>query len=408
MQVHSTVFLSTLFAAVATATPSAQQAADTGLGFLDAQAAITAHEGVEHDGLTGLAVDGVGHYWVSVRRVAPNAPHKIVELDRQGNVLGVFAAPAATAGSAFGLRDGAYDAGSDRIYWGIDPAGGPQANLYCFDVRNRRFDPQFDIQANVVTGTLRGLAFDGTRFWAANFASPLSSFDTVGVQLSALPSPSDGLYGLGWHAGRGTLWGAGQLGLGDGSTQGGAFAPGVHVFEIDPQTGARTGDGFRADYLLPPGTDGVAGGCEVWQRNGQYVISVLVQAAPHDGIVELVVDADVGAGCGGIAVDYQGGNAWIGNPNFAVVTHGIASSASCAMLIGFDATTIPVPGITACPILANLALSYTVPRSGGGSHSLALPIPVGVPPIGVAFQAVELGPSLPLTLSQVLWISIVP
>ncbi len=394
---------SVLFAA----STASQQAADSGLGFLDAQAAIAAHLGAEHDGLLGLAVDGLGHYWVSVRRRTPGDPHRIVELDASGNVLGAFAAPAETAASSFGLRDGAYDASTNCIFWGIDPAGAPQSNVYCFDLGTRQFTAQNDIRAVVVTGTIRGLAFDGTRFWAGSFASPITSFSRTGAQLSAVPSPSDALYGLAWHPLRGTLWAATQTGLGDGSTQGGAYAPGVHVIEIDPATGTPTGRGFRADYLLPAGTTAVAGGCEIWRRGSQHLISILVQGSPHDGIVELVVDADVGIGCGGLSVDYAGGNAWAGNPNFAIVARGVSAAASCAMLIGFDPAAIVVPGVTLCPVLGSPVLSFTVPNVGA-SHVLALPVPATAPAIGIAFQAAELGAALPVTLSQVLWVKIVP
>ncbi len=389
------------------ASVSAQQASDTGLGFVDAQSAIAVQLGVEHDGLLGLAVDATGHYWVSARRATPQDPHRIFELNAQGIVLGSYAAPAETAGSIFGLRDGAYDAANDRIYWGIDPAGAPQHNVYAFDVRTRQFAPAHDILANVVTSTLRGLAFDGTRLWAADFASPITSFDRAGNQLSAIGSPSDSTYGLAWHPTHNTLWLATQTGLGDGSTQGGAFAPGVHVVEIDPMSGVPTGNRFRADHLLPFGTTGVSGGAEIWRRGNDHVISILVQGSPHDGIVELVVDVDVGVGCGGLRLGYDGGNAWAGNANFTITANGIEANASCTMLLGFDPSSAIVPSLTLCPILTNFVGAYTAPRIGA-AHRLALPIPSGVLAIGLSFQAAELGSTLPFDMSQVLWLRIVP
>ncbi|MFO1051480.1 MAG: hypothetical protein U1F36_04655 [Planctomycetota bacterium] len=394
-------------AVVTAASLSAQEGADSGLGFLDAQRSIALQFGVEHSGLLGLAVDGAGHFWVSARRPTSADPHRIFELDRQGNLLGTFAAPSATAGSAFGLRDGTYDPATNRIYWGIDPAGAPQSNVYAFDVATRQFTAAHDIHAQVLTTTIRGLAFDGSRFWTADFAGPITAFDGSGTQVAAFASPSDTVYGLAFHPQRGTLWLASQTGLGDATTQGGPNAPGVHLLEMDPLTGALTGNRFRADYLLPFGTTGVSGGAAIQSRGNGFVIDVLVQGAPHDGIVELIVDSEIGVGCGGLHLAYAGGNAFAGNNNFTLTLAGANPQASCAMLIGFDTLTSTIPGITSCPLMTNFAGAYGMAGSGS-SRSLALPVPVDVPPIGIGFQVLQFNGAFPLDLSQLLWISLVP
>ena len=385
----------------------AQEAAGSGLGFLDAQSAISLHQGVAHDGLIGIAVDGAGHFWVSARRPTPSDPHRIFEVDRTGTVLASYDAPPETAGSAFGLRDGTYDAATNRLYWGIDPAGGPEFNVYAFDLGTRQFSPAHHIRANVITSTIRGLAFDGTNFWTANFNAPITAFDAAGNQVAVLQSPSDSVYGLAWHPQRQTLWLACQTGLGDASTQGGPRAPGVHLLEMDPSTGALTGNRFRADYLLPPGSNGVAGGAHIRPFNGGFVIDVLVQGNPHDGILELSVDSDVGIGCGGMHLGYTGGNAWAGNSNFRLVVTGVGATSACLVMIGFDTQTAVIPGFTACGVLTGFVGTWPT-YTAGASRLMNVPIPSGVPPIGLSFQALEFTGVYPLDFTQVLWLSLVP
>ncbi|MGE0143147.1 MAG: hypothetical protein AB7I19_00190 [Planctomycetota bacterium] len=396
-----------LLALALAATTAAQQASDSGLGFLDTQLALENHFGVRRDGQLGVAVDGAGHLWVSVRRAGPTSPHQLVELDRAGNVLGVFDAPTQLSASAFGLRDGTYDAVNQRLYFGSDSAGGGALNVWAFDLGTRAFLPSAHIAANVATPTIRGLTFDGQRFWAADFGATITAFDTSGTQVAAFPSPSDSVYGLAWHPQRGTLWLATQTGLADATTQGGAFAPGVHLLEVDPNNGQLTGHRFRADYLLPSGSNGVSGGAEIRVHNGQFVIDVLVQGAPHDGILELLVDPDVGSGCGGVRMRYSGGNAWAGNPNFALVVDGVAVNSACTMLIGFDTVAATFPGLTNCDLMVNFVTSFNT-VSQGTSRVTPLPIPPVVPAIPLSFQAVEVSGIFPVNLSQILWLSLVP
>ncbi|MBK8977867.1 MAG: hypothetical protein IPM29_18320 [Planctomycetes bacterium] len=366
---------------------AAQQGAATALGFVDLQAELERATGARAPTLTGLAVGPGGELFVTAPRRALGLPHRLLEFDAQGGFVAGYDAPATLDGSAVGLRDGCFERGAGRLYFAVDPAGSAAGNVVAFDLATRRFAPAANVTAHVATPSLRGLAWDGVAFWTASLASPLTAFDRTGVERSRFAPPADGVVGLAWDEDRGTLWVASLGGARSGGAQPGN---GVHLLEWDPRTGVATGFMFRADHALPPGEAALPAGAEIHRVGGRLVISVIVQGLRTCGLVQCEVDALVGSGCGP-SIDYTGGNAWIGNTDFALRAAGLAESDPAVFAAAPDATlTGPIPGLIGCSFLATIVAAFPVAVSPGGEARLAAPIALGTWPGAVAFQALQL------------------
>ncbi|MBK8980150.1 MAG: hypothetical protein IPM29_29975 [Planctomycetes bacterium] len=374
------------FSILATSLLAAGVAAQGGLGAhvqigtsgsnqLDVSTAATSNMGYAVNGALGVSVDPNGTIWVTARRNTASTanPHKLIEFDANGNFVNSYDQPTGTLGSAWGIRDMAWDGDftpNSRIYGGCEHASTANT-VFAWDWTNKVWDPTRNIVLPTwVNNTARALAVCPPSHPAVQAQFPTSPlgvlvhtnwsgvvewFDIASGTAAqpATPSPNNGAYGAYFNANDGTVTLFGQLG-------GPRATDGVTFVTID-LTGAQTGQKFLGD-LSVPGTNpgGIAGGAE-WNpnfaNNFRGEVTYLTQAN-NDTVVRVQGDYNYGSmGCLTGSTHSADGYAYVGNAAYNVTLDGVTTGTSAFLAYGVAGPTInPLPFILNCGIDLGLSV----------------------------------------------------
>jgi hypothetical protein len=374
---------------------------------VDAQTAA----GPLFNGMLGVQVVG-NRYFVSGRRDAAANPHKLFEFDAVGALVANYNQPAATATSAWGVRDMAYDG---QYIW-----GGLEGNVL------HAFDPVTNAYvANTITvgagpTLIRALAYNPNgnggqgSFWTGNFNANIYEFSRTGTILRTIPNPAAGpfgaVYGAAYDPGSDTVWWFAQGGganMPPTTPAGGVVW--VEMFASGPNVGQPTGQMHLGDVTVvgtaPNTGGGIAGGADWHLKNGTTPTLVALTQAVSDtfyeqagrysqvGCAPAQMRTARGAPCSGAT----------GNPNFTIQMTGLPASISLGqMVLGTPGGIPPLPPLLPCGLaLTPIAFLPAVPVAAG-TLNMPLPIPPGLPihaTIEVGVLLIDLGP--PLTIRTV-------
>ena len=402
-----------------TTNPTTNQINASGLG--TANAGYTANGGL---GVTYSPHNG--HYYASFRRNTASTanPHQIFEFDKDGGWVGAFAQPSGTLGSAWGIRDMAWDGdpnpATSRLYGGCEYAS-TNNTVYAYDPVTGAWDPALDVSISGNTSTAaRAIGilpptnpqFPGQMVGViTNWSDAVQYHDFTpgssgrgGTIASNTPSVQKWAYGGTYDPSTQLFWWHGQ---------GSNIAPvqyGTIFTQMDLQ-GNPTGKEYVGDLSIPatnPG--GIAGGCEMWidPATNRPVMTALTQAA-NDTIFNVYGQYEFGVGCIGLNGMGFSGPAFAGNSQWATTLDNIAAGRTTAFLWAGVPAVPPGVNLGAALQSCNLWLDPTIFVFGfpaaapvtAGSAQMTIPIPAGVGGAELSFQWLVpgAGGTLPLDLS---------
>jgi hypothetical protein len=385
--------------------------------FHDTQAVVAAATGsTAFNGMLGVTKSTTtGHYYVSSRRDTASTanPHMLWEFDQTGAFVQGIPQPAATSTSAWGFRDGAAvpgggTGGRDLIYHGLEGNV-----LHAFDEGTGMFDATKDITVNgAPTTLLRALTFrpqsptNGGRdsFASVNFGSVSFEIDrATGNVVGTTPSLTAGAYGYACFRIPFTrirvyvCWS--QSGATAGGSKPGSGLVGIAVDE----NGNRVGYEIYGDTIFPAG---VAGGFDAYETtpldgNPPRIIGVGMSQGGSptggDGFYEMELNFNYDVGCGP-RIGSGGGGAWAGNAGFAIHGNGL-TGAQAFLMISLTQSSVPLPGILACPTSVGLPLVTAIPAPvAAGAATWPIPIPAGTGGAELTMQLLDFT-ALPFPLS---------
>jgi len=375
----------------------------------------TAAAGAAFNGMLGVQVVG-NRYFVSGRRDVASAanPHMLWEFDSAGLLVANYNQPAATASSAWGIRDMAYDG---QYIW-----GGLEGNvMYAFDPATNAYVTN-TITVGAGPTVIRALAYNPNgnggqgSFWTGNFTSAIYEFSRTGAILRSLAHPFGNIYGAAYDPGADTIWWFSQ---GSGANMPPATPNGgvvwVEMYASGPNIGQPTGQMHLGDITVPgtaPNTGGgIAGGADWHLKNGTTPTLVALAQATSDTFYEQVGRYDP-IGCPPATARLRtGGGAPCagptGNPNFRLDLTGLPPNIGLAQLVvGTPGSIPPLPPLLPCGLALNPLVFLSTAPPVGGNVQFALPIPAntGIPihaSIEIAILIVDLGPPLTITTIKI-------
>lgn len=375
------------------------------------------------------------YLWVSGRKVGTDVNHWLYQFDPHANPVKLVAkynVPAVVAGSAWGLRDLAYDITTNVIYGGtetLNNATPVSSAIFGFDAKALKWDSTRDIPTKTTLGCLRAIALDPFKklFYVADFTSNIEIIDFNGIVQGYYTAAQHGgvsIYGLAYvflgpHVG--TLWSLGQ----GGSSATTPLLPGSQVVLKQHDLSNRaavTGLMTFSDGTLPMSgyaNGGIAGGLgyamdKVYQ---QPVFWCFHQGTP-DGAVALDPTWTYGKGCPGSSTKepmpgMAGDAPYVGNSAFQLKVSEITGASAAFLWLGASNQKwfgLPVPfdlsfsGMTGCFVNSSwdFLLGNAVVNSGAASLPVAIPNNAALRGAGLYFQWLisDVVPSaLPLTTS---------
>lgn len=380
--------------------------------FLDAQALIaTAMASTAYNGLLGIARDGIkGHYWISARRDTTNLinPHKLFELDRNGKFVKAYDQPAATLGSAWGIRDLAVGIGGNGMYiYGGAENSVTGNKVFAFNVITGLWDATADWVAPAAPlTTIRALAYDPNgnngqgSMYAADFSSTIIEFSRTGAILRQIAAGINGVptahtsYGAAYDPDHKVVWFFGQ----GGSTNTNSLVTGFELDTTRPNLIA-TGTVFFSDQTLAhtvPNLGGIAGGLAFYKRqNGDPILLCLHQAS-SDSLIEIYGRFENRASTSGGRIGMDFGGSYVGNGSWRIRLDSTAQSAALYFAIrnwNIDFTIAgfaPGSRLLLDPTAIFLPLTGFMPVTGGlAAAPIAIPADPTIQGIGLFFQWVE-------------------
>ncbi|MEM7202931.1 MAG: hypothetical protein AAF628_21915 [Planctomycetota bacterium] len=380
---------------------------------------------VEQELSTGLAAShgdsfGVVHaiaaekYFVSTARAVPTGDHLLVQLSEDGEFEAAFPVPAVTSASRNGLYDLTYDEEANVIYGGTDYAAARE--LFAFDVATLQFDASksIPIPAGVPGLAARALTYleDGNggqgSFWIGDGYEDAAEISVTGTLLRTVPAIHPDAQAACYDHDEGLVWWFGP---------GGTPQPnqGVVGSAMDSTTGLATGAQVLGDDSIP-GTPagGVVRGAHFFEEedldHDDFFLLVLTDA-DSDHFYEMAGRFHVEEGCSGGTISYDGGAAFVGNPDLRFrLENSTAETAHLAMNIFEVITGVPMPSPPfdpGCLLHVGLPGIFVFPGVAvvDGEAEQQVPLALGLQglkglPLFVQWIEIDLSSSTPLSLSD--------
>ncbi|MBN1631861.1 MAG: hypothetical protein JW990_19055 [Thermoleophilia bacterium] len=341
------------------------------------------------------------YLWVTGRKVGTDVNHWLYQFDPYANpvkLVAKYQVPAVVAGSAWGLRDLAYDITTNVIYGGTDST--VSRALFGFDAKALKWDPTRDIQTATSLGVLRAVALDPFKklFYLADFTSNIEIIDFNGIVTGAYTSNQHGavsIYGLAYvylgpHVG--TLWSFGQGGSVATTLPGSRVVLKQHDLT---RNAAFTGLMTFSDTTLPytGGTypdGGIAGGLGYsMDKVYQQPVFWCLQQNTLDGAAAIDPTWTYGKGCPGSSKLVPGpgmdGDApYVSNTAWKLKVSDIAGASAAFLWLGASSKSwsgIPLPldlsflGMFGCSVNSSWDFLLGSAVVTAGEASLGVPIP---------------------------------